>query len=98
MIDLPFIIATSGTISVYSLLILLVSCISLVIIFTLCSSKVNIGKIEMHGSISSFCDPFIEAKRVGWLLLIIPLVLIEHFSAYIFTTSFCLWFALSYLV
>lgn len=98
MIDLPFIIATSGTIAVYSLLILLVSCIILVIIFTLCSSKVNIGKIEMHGSISSFCDPFIEAKCAGWLLPILPLVLIEHFSAYIFTTSFCLWFALSYLV
>ena len=98
MMDIPFIIATSGTIAVYSLIILLVSCIGLVIIFTLCSSKVNIGKIETHGSIASFCDPFIEAKCVGWLLPILPLVLIEHFSAYIFTTSFCLWFALSYLV
>ena len=98
MIDLPFIIATCGTIAVHSLVGVIIAAVVLLLLLLAGVGMCGIKDLKANDSFSSLWEPFANRGRWGWVFAIIPVALIGRYCSYIFRVSFCLWFALSYLV
>ena len=98
MIDLPFIIATCGTIAVHSLIGVIISAVALLLSLLAGVGMCGIINIKTNDSISALWQPFADCGRWGWVFVIIPVAMIGRYCSYIFRVSFCVWFALSYLV
>ena len=98
MIDLPFIIATCGTIAVHSLIGIIIAAVALLMLLLAGVGMCGIRDLKTNDSISSLWEPFASCGRWGWVFVIVPVAIIGRFCSYIFQVSFCVWFALSYLV
>ena len=98
MIDTAFIIATCGTIAVHSLIGIIISAVALLLLLLAGVGMCGINDLKANDSISSLWQPFADCGRWGWVFVIIPVAMIGRYCSYIFRVSFCVWFALSYLV
>ena len=98
MIDTAFIIATCGTIAVHSLIGIIIAAVTLLLLLLAGVGMCGIRDLKTNDSISSLWEPFASCGRWGWVFDIVPVSIIGRFCSYIFQVSFCVCFALSYLV
>ena len=98
MIDTAFIITACGPIAVQSFIDIIISAVGLLLLLLAGVGMCGISNLKANDSISSLWQPFADCGRWGWVFVIIPVAMIGRYCSYIFRVSFCVWFALSYLV